>query len=71
MSKTDKQVVTDCNELARKFYLMLGCQVEEATQFQSAIHPTEQLMWRMAVMAYEFIEGTDVESALDSLEEEE
>lgn len=67
---TAKEIVANCNALARQFYLMHGHQVPEGYRFDQAHHPQERAMWAMAVLAYDEIEGTDVESALDELEDE-
>ena len=67
--KTDQQIVAACNALARRFYAMLGYQVDEHFLFYEARHPQERGVWNMAVMAYEHIAGTDVEEALEALTE--
>lgn len=66
--KTERQIVDDCNALARTFYLLQGCEVPEGYKFHEAHHPAELSCWEMAMAAYEYIEGTDVESALADLE---
>lgn len=68
--RTEEQIVDDANALARVFYGILGYQVEPGYRFDEATHPQEVAMWRMAVIAYENIEGTDVEDALEQLEDE-
>lgn len=70
MSRTEKDIVADANALARVFYGILGYQVQPGYRFDEATHPQEQAMWKMAVIAYENIEGTDVEDALNQLEDE-
>lgn len=69
MSKTDEQIVADANALARVFYGILGYQVQPGYRFDNATHPQEQAMWKMAVIAYENIEGTDAEDALANIED--
>ena len=64
----NKKIVKEANELARKFYLAHGYNVEKGYRFDQATHPQEQGMWNLAVMAYSFIEGTDVEEALVEIE---
>jgi hypothetical protein len=66
--KGDQQLVDECNELARKFYLAHGNQVDEGYRFDRATHPQEQSMWNLAVIAYDFIDGTDIEDAISNLE---
>lgn len=69
--KTAADLVADANELARTFYESHGYQVEEGYRFDKARHPQEQGMWVLAVIAYEHIEGTDIEAALIEVEEQE
>lgn len=63
-TKTEQQIVDECNKLAHTFYRMYGNQRPEDFKFYSATHPMEAGMWAMAVVAYDHIEGTDVEQAL-------
>lgn len=69
--RTSREIVDDANALARVFYGMLGYQVEPGYRFDQATHPQEVAMWGMAVVAYENIEGTDVEDALNDILNEE
>lgn len=48
----------------------MGYVVPDSYRFYAATHPQERLCWHMAVTAYDHIEGTDVEAALDDLEED-
>lgn len=41
------------NALARKFYAAHGYQVGELYDFEKAVHPQEQGMWNLAVIAHE------------------
>jgi len=66
--KTDKQIAKEGNELARKFYECMGYVVPEGYRFDQAGHPQEIAMWNMAVIAYEHINGTDLQSAVDNEE---
>lgn len=68
MPKTNEDVVKNANGLARMFYLSHGYSVAEGYRFDKATHPQERLMWYLVVDAYDFIEGTDVESALAEIE---
>jgi hypothetical protein len=63
--RTAKQIVDDCNSLARRFYSMGGCDVSDDFKFYDATHPEEAGCWNQAVAAYEHIEGTEVEDALN------
>jgi hypothetical protein len=54
--KTDEQIVAECKELAREFFLMLGYQVRDGFKFYPAHRNGRvQLAWKMAVKAYEHI----------------
>lgn len=66
--RTEQQIVDDANKLARELYGLMGYTVPEGYRFDRAHHPHEQSCWRMACVAYEMIEGTDVEDALGQLE---
>lgn len=67
--KTDQQVVDECLELADTFYAMHGMVSRPGFRYYESPHPMEQAMWSLAVYAYDHIEGTDVQGALDNLEE--
>ncbi len=67
--RSHQQIVDDCNTLARKFYQQLGYEVAVDFKFYTAHHPAEKSCWNMAVLAYDTIQGTDVENALDELEQ--
>lgn len=69
--KTPREIVNSANELARQFYALQGYEVPEGYRFDQAFHPQERTMWAMAVHAYEFIECTDVEDALNDIIEDE
>lgn len=63
-----REIVKQCNALACEFYRLQGCQSPEGFQFYRAHHPAEARCWAMAVAAYDHIEGTDVDAALDLLD---
>ena len=67
---SDAEVVRRCNELATLFYKAHGYQVEEGYKMYEATHPQEVGMWNLAAMAFEFIEGTEVEQALAEIDDE-
>ena len=69
-SSTLRELVENCNKLARKFYLMHNCQVGDNFKFYNATHPHEVLCWEMAKEAYLQINGTCVDDVLDDLEDE-
>lgn len=66
-----QQKLNDANELARMFYLSLGYQVDEGYRFDQATHPQERGMWNMAAIAYDHIEGTELDAVLDELEDDQ
>lgn len=68
--KTAKQIVEEANALARSFYLMTGCEVDDDFKFYEAHHPAEVGCWNQAVVAYEHIAGTDVEDCLMQVQDE-
>ncbi len=61
--------VDRCNELARLFCEAHGYQVEKGYDFSAATHPQERSMWNLAVIAFYYIEDTDVDAALDEVED--
>ena len=68
--RTEQELVDDANELARQFYALMGYEVPEGYRFDRASHPHEVMVWRQAVLAYDLIEGTDVEDALNQIDDE-
>lgn len=68
---TDAELIAEANELARSFYKLYGYDSPKGKRFDQATHPQEQAMWNLVVLAYEFIEGTDLNDALASLEDED
>jgi hypothetical protein len=62
--KTDREIVEGANALARALYELRGYVTREGYRFDKATHPHEVEAWRAAVLAYEHINGTDVENAL-------
>jgi len=70
MPKTATELVDDCNELAGKFYASMGYKVEEGYRFDRAHHPQEQGMWNLAVIAYDHIDGTEMDQVLLDAEDE-
>lgn len=70
-TKTDAQIVAECNALAREFYMLHGYGVEKGYRFDKAHHPQELGMWLLAAMAYEHCTDTDPEDALSNLEDTE
>jgi hypothetical protein len=56
------------NGLARRFYEEMGCVVPEGYRFDKARHPQERMCWRLAVVALEEVDGTDLQEMVDELE---
>jgi hypothetical protein len=67
--RSDAQIVTQTNELARIFYARHGNQVPEGYRFDQAIHPQERLMWIMACDAQLELTETDPNDALANEEQ--
>ncbi|GAB4059159.1 hypothetical protein [Uliginosibacterium sediminicola] len=65
--KTNEQLVRECNELADTFAQMHNHMSRPAFKYYEATHPQEAGFWNMAVAAYDHIEGSDVEAALDEI----
>lgn len=63
-----EQIIKNANELARKFYRSYGNNVKKGYRFDIAKHPQEKGMWNLAVLAYDFIEGIDIEDVLEEVE---
>ena len=66
---SNEDLVDRCNELARTFYAMQGYQVPADFKFYAATHPHEVGCWRMAVAAYEHIDGTEVDEVLAEMQD--
>lgn len=64
LNQTDQQIVTRGLELAREFYQAHGYQAPEGYKFYESPHPQERAMWDLAVIAFEFLEHTDLDDAL-------
>lgn len=62
--RTNKEIIAGANAMAREFYEMHGFQSPEGFRFDKAPRSRERGMWDLACVAFEAIEGTDVESAL-------
>lgn len=69
MPPSNAEIVARCNELAREFYEARGYCVPEGYRFDQSHHPRHVEMWNFAVLAFDYIEGTDVEDALEQLKD--
>ena len=63
-AKTVADIVREGNSLARLFYGSMGYVVPDDYKFYEATHPQEVGCWNQAVIAYEHIEGTDLEDCV-------
>ena len=63
--KLPEQIIHECNQLAQLLYRSCGYVVPPEYKMYEADHPQERGYWNLAVLAYEHIEGTDVNEALD------
>ncbi len=69
MARSEQEIVDRANELARKFYELRGYVVKKGYRFHLATHPHEVEAWNAAVVAFDFVEGTDVQNALYTLDD--
>lgn len=69
--KTDRQLVDEANELARRLASVQGFQVPANFRFEAATNPRARVVWEMVRIAYEVIEGTSIEDAVTNLEDEQ
>ena len=61
---SDADLVKECNALAMRFYAEMGYRAKPNYKFHESTHPQELMCWRMAVVAYDHVNGTDIENAL-------
>ena len=69
--RTPQEIVDQTNELARELYRLRGYVVAEGYRFDKATHPQEVEAWNRACEAQRLLTDTDVDDALQELEEEE
>ena len=69
-AKTDRQIIDEANELAREFYRQEGYGVTDGFKFYESDHPRAIKAWNMAVIAYEFLTGTDLTDVLCGINDE-
>lgn len=71
--RTAQQIVDQTNEIARIIYASMGYTVPQGTEFQTETinrHPHEENCWRAACEIQLLMTHTDVQDALDELEDE-
>jgi hypothetical protein len=61
MTRTDEDLLTEANALAREFYALMGCAAPAGYRFDLASHPQERLCWQMAAVAFERLRQTDID----------
>lgn len=64
--RSDKDIINQTNELARKLYELRGYVVPEGFRFDQAIHPHEKEAWRGACEAQKLLANTDPGDAIDN-----
>lgn len=67
--KTDEELLEAGLDLARLYYQQLGHRVPEGFKFYESKHPQEQLMWRLACLAFEELTGTCLTDVLENVQD--
>lgn len=70
--RTAQQIVDQTNEIARLIYASRGYEVPEGTEFHTETvnrHPYETASWYAACRVQELMTDTDVQNAIDELDE--
>ncbi|MBV8248474.1 MAG: hypothetical protein JO200_08475 [Comamonas sp.] len=67
--RTEKQIVDQTNELARKLYAIRGYTAREGYRFDQATHPHEVEAWEGACAAQLMLTNTDPADALANIED--
>jgi hypothetical protein len=68
-AKTDDQIIQEANELAREFHRQNGYEVLDGFTFYDSDNPRAIKAWNSAVLAYEFLTGTDLTDVLSGIGE--
>jgi hypothetical protein len=66
--RTTQDIVNDGLALARLFYGSMGYEVEKGFKFYESTHPAELHMWDLACIAFEEIDGTDLQDCLSEID---
>jgi len=69
--KTDKQLLAAGLRLADAFYSAHGNISRPRFKYYDSTHPSEVLMWELAVIAYAELTGTDLEDVLNNVRDEQ
>ena len=67
--RTDEQIVSQTNELARELYRLRGYVVPNGYRFDASTHPHEREAWSAACAAQMMLTETDPNEALSNLED--
>lgn len=67
--KSDEQIIQEANELAREFHRFNGYEVPDGFKFYETENPRAIAAWNLAVIAYEFLTGTDLTDVLSNIDE--
>lgn len=70
-NRTAQEIVNQTNELARELYRLRGYVRPRSYRFDKATHPQEVEAWNGACEAQRLLTETDVDDALQELDEEE
>jgi len=65
MTRSNKQIINQTNELARILYLQRSYLKQEGYRFDRATHPQEKEAWQAACIAQRLLTDTDPEDALE------
>lgn len=68
--RTDREIIEQTNELARRLYALRGYAVAEGYRFDRAFHPHAREAWAGACVAQQLLTDTDPDDALSEEEEE-
>ena len=67
--KTDAEIIQEANEIAREFHRQNGFVVPDGFTFYDSDNPRAIKAWNFAVIAYEFLTGTDLTDVLSGIGE--
>ncbi len=70
-ARTDKQIIKQTEEVARRFLFMIDFCVKEGVNIRHLKHPKARKAWGLACEVQEIITKTDVQNSLDNLEDQE
>jgi hypothetical protein len=67
MSRTDRQIVDEANELALRFAEALGYKIDLEVGLYNAADPRLQQCWAFACIAFDQLQATPADEALENL----